>query len=58
MTTAPIYMLSSILASVTGESLLDYLRPRLLEPLGYQRYIVGAFSSRSLRRRLGLVCVN
>ena len=28
------YMLSSILASVTGESLLDYLRPRLLEPLG------------------------
>ena len=28
------YMLSAILARVTGESLLDYLRPRLLDPLG------------------------
>lgn len=28
------YALSAILARVTGESLLDYLRPRLLDPLG------------------------
>ena len=28
------YMLSAILARVTGEGLLDYLRPRLLDPLG------------------------
>jgi CubicO group peptidase (beta-lactamase class C family) len=32
------YMLSAILRQVTGQSLLDYLQPRLLEPLG----IVGA----------------
>lgn len=32
------YMLSSILASVTGESLLDYLRPRLFEPLVSAEY--------------------
>ncbi|WP_433021703.1 serine hydrolase domain-containing protein [Kribbella sp. CA-294648] len=28
------YMLSAILQGITGESLLDYLRPRLFEPLG------------------------
>lgn len=28
------YMLSAILQKVTGETLLDYLRPRLFEPLG------------------------
>ena len=28
------YALSALLARVTGESLLDYLRPRLLDPLG------------------------
>lgn len=28
------FMLSAILRKVTGESLLDYLRPRLLDPLG------------------------
>ena len=32
------YMLSAILHQITGQSLLDYLQPRLLEPLG----IVGA----------------
>ncbi len=32
------YVLSAILARVTGERLLDYVRPRLLDPLG----IVGA----------------
>ncbi|CAG7607921.1 6-aminohexanoate-dimer hydrolase [Paenibacillus solanacearum] len=31
------YMLSAILQTVTGESLLDYLRPRLFEPLGMER---------------------
>ncbi len=28
------YMLAAILARITGEGLLDYLRPRLLDPLG------------------------
>ena len=28
------YMLSAIIHTVTGENLLDYLRPRLLDPLG------------------------
>ena len=32
--TAATYMLSAILQQVTGEKLLDYLRPRLLQPLG------------------------
>lgn len=31
------YMLSAILHRLTGESLLDYLRPRLLDPLGIER---------------------
>ncbi|WP_036717490.1 serine hydrolase [Paenibacillus sp. JCM 10914] len=31
---AATYMLSAILQKVTGETLLDYLQPRLLEPLG------------------------
>jgi CubicO group peptidase (beta-lactamase class C family) len=30
------YMLSAIVQSVTGERLLDYLKPRLFEPLGIQ----------------------
>ena len=30
------YMLSAIIQKVTGERLLDYLRPRLLEPLGIE----------------------
>jgi CubicO group peptidase (beta-lactamase class C family) len=32
--TAATYMLSAIITRLTGESLLDYLRPRLLDPLG------------------------
>lgn len=32
--TGATYMLSAILQKVTGETLLDYLRPRLFEPLG------------------------
>lgn len=32
--TAATYMLSAIITKLTGESLLDYLRPRLFEPLG------------------------
>ncbi len=32
--TAATYMLSAIVTRLTGESLLDYLRPRLFEPLG------------------------
>jgi len=32
--TAATYMLSVIITKLTGESLLDYLRPRLFEPLG------------------------
>lgn len=30
------YMLSAIITQLTGESLLDYLRPRLFEPLGIE----------------------
>jgi CubicO group peptidase (beta-lactamase class C family) len=32
--TAATYMLSAIVTKLTGETLLDYLRPRLFEPLG------------------------
>lgn len=32
--TAATYMLSAILTRLTGQTLLDYLRPRLFEPLG------------------------
>ncbi|WP_237744957.1 serine hydrolase domain-containing protein [Kribbella catacumbae] len=32
--TGATYMLSAILQRITGETLLDYLRPRLFEPLG------------------------
>ncbi len=31
------YMLSAIVTQVTGERLVDYLRPRLFEPLGIQK---------------------
>jgi CubicO group peptidase (beta-lactamase class C family) len=34
--TGATYMLSAILRKVTGQHLLDYLRPRLLEPLGIE----------------------
>jgi CubicO group peptidase (beta-lactamase class C family) len=34
--TAATYMLSAIITRLTGESLLDYLRPRLFEPLGIE----------------------
>ena len=34
--TAATYMLSAIITKLTGQSLLDYLRPRLFEPLGIQ----------------------
>ncbi|MBN1260344.1 MAG: serine hydrolase [Anaerolineae bacterium] len=34
--TAATYMLSAILTQLTGESLLDYLRPRLFDPLGIE----------------------
>jgi len=30
------YMLSAIVQKVTGQSVLDYLKPRLLEPLGFE----------------------
>ncbi|MBA3378824.1 MAG: serine hydrolase, partial [Chloroflexia bacterium] len=32
--TAATYMLSAIITKLTGETLLDYLRPRLFDPLG------------------------
>ncbi len=31
------YMLSAIVTEVTGENMMDYLRPRLFEPLGIKR---------------------
>jgi CubicO group peptidase (beta-lactamase class C family) len=34
--TAATYMLSAIITQLTGETLLDYLRPRLLDPLGIE----------------------
>ena len=34
--TAATYMLSAIITKLTGETLLDYLRPRLLDPLGIE----------------------
>jgi hypothetical protein len=34
--TAATYMLSAIITRLTGQSLLDYLRPRLLDPLGIE----------------------
>jgi len=34
--TAATYMLSAIITTLTGESLLDYLRPRLFDPLGIE----------------------
>ena len=34
--TAATYMLSAIITKLTGEPLLDYLRPRLLDPLGIE----------------------
>jgi CubicO group peptidase (beta-lactamase class C family) len=34
--TAATYMLSAIITKLTGESLLDYLRPRLFAPLGIE----------------------
>ena len=34
--TAATYMLSAIITQLTGETLLDYLRPRLFEPLGIE----------------------
>jgi len=34
--TAATYMLSAIITKLTGQSLVDYLRPRLFEPLGIQ----------------------
>jgi CubicO group peptidase (beta-lactamase class C family) len=34
--TAATYMLSAIITKLTGETVLDYLRPRLFEPLGIE----------------------
>lgn len=34
--TAATYMLSAIITKLTGESLLDYLRPRIFDPLGIE----------------------
>jgi CubicO group peptidase (beta-lactamase class C family) len=34
--TAATYMLSAIITKLTGQTLLDYLRPRLFEPLGVE----------------------
>ena len=33
------YMLSAIITEITGESLVDYLKPRLFEPLGIERFM-------------------
>jgi len=33
------YLLSAIVTKVTGEKVVDYLKPRLFEPLGIRRYI-------------------
>ena len=35
------YMLSAIVQKVTGQTVLDYLRPRLFEPLGIEQSDVG-----------------
>jgi CubicO group peptidase (beta-lactamase class C family) len=35
--TSATYMLSAIVQKVTGQTLLDYLRPRLFEPLGIEK---------------------
>jgi CubicO group peptidase (beta-lactamase class C family) len=35
--TSATYMLSAIVQKVTGETLLDYLKPRLFEPLGIEK---------------------
>ena len=36
------YMLSAIVQKVTGQTVLDYLRPRLFEPLGIENPEWGA----------------
>jgi CubicO group peptidase (beta-lactamase class C family) len=36
--TAATYMLSAILTKLTGESLVEYLEPRLFKPLGIENY--------------------
>lgn len=33
------FMLSAILQKATGEKLVDYLKPRLFEPLGFRNYV-------------------
>jgi CubicO group peptidase (beta-lactamase class C family) len=33
------FMLSAIVQKATGEKLLDYLKPRLFEPLGFRNYV-------------------
>ncbi|HNU99516.1 MAG: serine hydrolase [Verrucomicrobia bacterium] len=40
--TAATFMLSAIVQKVTGETVLDYLRPRLFEPLGIEHPTWGA----------------
>lgn len=40
--TAATFMLSAIVQKVTGETVLDYLRPRLFEPLGIENPTWGA----------------
>lgn len=39
--TSATYMLSAIVQKATGETVLDYLRPRLFEPLGIDRPVWG-----------------
>lgn len=46
------YMLSAIITEVTGESLMDYLRPRLWEPMGIHK-VFGKPVRRGLQRAAG-----
>ena len=49
------YMLSAIVQKVTGMTLVDYLRPRLFEPLGFKDPTVGHQSTRNHHRCLRVV---
>ena len=50
--TSATYMLSAIVQKVTGMTVLDYLKPRLFEPLGHRAPDLGGQSARHLGRRL------
>ena len=51
--TAATYMLSAIITKLTGETLLDYLRPRLFDPLGIDAPTWETDPQRHQHRRLG-----